>query len=51
MMTADQRVKLQIGELVVQICVAAAEAEAKDARIRELEAQIAAIKSEKPDGE
>ena len=29
MMTADQRVKLQIGELVVQVCVAASAGDAQ----------------------
>jgi len=39
-MNAEQRIKLQIGELVVQLAMVSADNEAKDARIKELEAKL-----------
>lgn len=49
-MNAEQRIRLQLGELVVQIAVLAADNEAKDARIKELEASLSqgAVDSETP---
>lgn len=44
-MNAEQRIKLQIGELIVQLAVASADNEAKAIRIAELEAKLAEQKS------
>lgn len=39
-MNAEQRIKLQLGELIMQLAMLSADNEAKDEKIKELEAKL-----------